>query len=80
MAEVARRIGQILVRVGHITEEQLEEGLRTQKQYALMNKRKPLGRILVEAGYLEERHLESALSIQRSMSVVRRSKRKRTVK
>ena len=80
MAEVARKIGQILVRMGHITQEQLEEGLRIQKQYALVNNRKPLGRILVEAGYLEERHLESALSIQRNMSVVRRSIRRRTMK
>ena len=76
MTNVARRIGEILVGMGHISRDQLEEGLRIQERCDLANDHKPLGRILVETGYLSEKHLESALSIQRSMSIVRRSRRK----
>lgn len=54
-----RRFGQTLVRLGKITEEQLEEALEEQK-----NTKQQLGDILFEKGWIRERDVMDALEEQ----------------
>ena len=54
-----RLIGQMLVAKGHITDEQLEQALETQKQST-----QRIGEILVDLGFLEEQGLYETLAEQ----------------
>ena len=54
-----KKLGEILVRQGRITPEQLSEILRLQKETS-----KPLGQILVEKGFLNEEELTQILGEQ----------------
>lgn len=59
MGKSAKRIGEILVEKGFITQAQLQDGLSEQKMTGVF-----LGEILVKMGWLTTRHLLEALSEQ----------------
>ncbi|OIP92194.1 MAG: hypothetical protein AUK55_09870 [Syntrophobacteraceae bacterium CG2_30_61_12] len=52
-------LGQVLIRSGAISQEQLEIGLRQQQEWKL-----PLGEVLIKLGYLEETAMRKAISTQ----------------
>jgi type IV pilus assembly protein PilB len=54
-----KRIGEILVEYGYITQKQLEEGLSKQKQLNL-----PLGKTLVKLGFIDEIKILDVLAAQ----------------
>jgi len=64
MAE-KKLLGQLLVELGMITEQELESALKQQ-----IKAKKFLGRILVEQGFLEEKELKKALSIQAGIEII----------
>jgi len=59
MQKIPKKVGEILVERGLVTEQQLLAALDIQR-----NKRLPLGQILVEQGYIELEKLEAALARQ----------------
>ncbi len=59
------KLGDVLIRAGAITPEQLNEALAIQKQ-----KKKPLGKLLIELDYLTEDKLIASLSKQLNIPVV----------
>lgn len=59
MAKLRKRLGDLLIEVGLITQEQLEKALNVQKK---MGKR--LGRVLVELGFISEQSMIEALEFQ----------------
>jgi type IV pilus assembly protein PilB len=63
--EDRRPLGQILIEMGAMTEEQLQEGLQLQKE-----KSGVLGQILVEAGIISAEDLLQALATQHGMQIV----------
>lgn len=63
-AIIRRKIGQVLLREGAITEAQLQEALEISKTSP-----KRLGAILVDLGYLDEARLDHALELQSEMPV-----------
>ena len=63
-------IGQILVDMAVITQEQLEEALEKQKQLRKRGKRSPLGVLLVEMGYTTYDNYLNALSKHFNMPIV----------
>lgn len=63
-AIIRRKIGQVLLREGLITEAQLQEALEISKTSP-----KRLGAILVDLGYLDEARLNHALELQSEMPV-----------
>jgi type IV pilus assembly protein PilB len=65
MAKSAKRIGEILIEKGFITEAQLHDALTEQKLSD-----KFLGKILVDKGVIADRDLIAALAEQFGMSVV----------
>ncbi|MFA5645190.1 MAG: ATPase, T2SS/T4P/T4SS family [Candidatus Ratteibacteria bacterium] len=64
MAE-KKLLGQLLIELGMITEQDLESALKQQ-----IKAKKFLGRILVEQGFLEEKELKKALSIQAGIEII----------
>jgi len=58
------RIGEILVRLGHLREEQLERALRLQEKPTQQGVQRTLGEICVEQGWCEMRHIAEAMRIQ----------------
>ncbi len=60
-----RRIGRILVKLGKVTREQVQEGLQTQSQ-----RRLPLGQLLVELGYITDEDINQALAAQAGMETL----------
>ena len=60
----APRIGQILLSLGHLNEEQLQQGLQLQQQLRRQGIRRSLGEICVERGFCEMRHVAEAMRIQ----------------
>jgi hypothetical protein len=58
------RLGQILVRQGHLTEEHLNQALSVQKELLEKGVRRTLGEICVEQGWCEMRHIAEAMRIQ----------------
>src|SRR5262245_48887506 len=60
------RLGTVLVKSGRITEKQLQEALRLQKETL-----KRLGYILIDAGYVKEAELKEALRLQITQIVYR---------
>ena len=65
MAERRKRLGDILVSAGKITEEQLLEGLKAQKVFG-----KKLGEILVDNGYVTEEQIIDAIEEQTGIKKV----------
>lgn len=65
MQKPSKRIGEILVARGFITEAQLRDGLLEQKINNVF-----LGEILIKKGWLSERHLLEALSEQFGIPLV----------
>ena len=59
--EASSLLGDILIGLGDITEDQLDEALQKQK--------KPLGEILVEEGMVKASEVEKALEVQKSAGV-----------
>lgn len=62
---IRKRIGELLVESGLITEQQLEQALMLQK-----SKNKRLGKIIVELGYVSERQIAEAIAKQLSLPLV----------
>jgi type IV pilus assembly protein PilB len=60
-----RRIGRILVKLGKVTREQVQEGLQMQA-----NRRLPIGQILVELGYVTDEDISQALAAQAGMETL----------
>lgn len=60
-----RRLGRVLMKMGKLTREQVDEALEIQKK-----RRGPLGRILVELGYITEDELNEALAAQKGMEII----------
>jgi len=67
---VRRRIGEVLVEQGAITQEQLEAALEAQKSAQKDRRRVRLGTLVVELGYATERQLASALATALSLEVI----------
>lgn len=65
MALVRKRLGEILLEAGMITEEQLQEALIQQK-----STNKSLGQILIESNYVTESNIKDALELQFGISYV----------
>ncbi|MBT9545065.1 MAG: Flp pilus assembly complex ATPase component TadA [Candidatus Sericytochromatia bacterium] len=65
MALVRKRLGEILLEAGMISEDQLEEALVQQK-----NTSKSLGQILIESNYVTESNIKDALELQFGISYV----------
>lgn len=59
--EAGKRIGEILIDIGALERDKLEEGLERQKKE---KDGKKIGEILVEEGYVREIDLDRALDIQ----------------
>jgi hypothetical protein len=59
-------IGQILVALGKITKEQLQEALESQSASTDEN-RKPLGQILLEKDYVDPNDIIEAIKVQMQM-------------
>jgi len=59
MQKIPKKLGEILIEQGLVTEEQLVAALGVQKK-----EKKPLGLILVKENYVEKEKLESALARQ----------------
>lgn len=60
-----KRISDILMEAGLVTQQQIDHALMLQK-----NKNKRLGKILIELGYVTERQIAEALATQLSLPVV----------
>lgn len=65
MALVRKRLGEILLEAGMISEEQLEEALTKQKA-----SNKSLGQILIESKFVTESNIKDALELQFGISYV----------
>ncbi|MEO0162805.1 MAG: hypothetical protein ABIL39_11770 [candidate division WOR-3 bacterium] len=63
-------IGEILIALGVITHEQVNEA-RWVQMNKYSGKGKPLGEIMVELGYITEADLNRALSLQRDLKTNR---------
>ena len=61
-----RRLGQILVDLGHLTEDQLWDVLEEQKQSA----GEIIGQVAIRMGFVSEAHVSEALAEQWGMPVV----------
>ena len=60
------QVGEILVRVGALTADELAEGLRSQR-YLVGQSESPLGQVLVEHGFVESTVIDAALQRQSEM-------------
>ena len=59
MGKISRKLGEILIESGLVTEQQLLAALSMQE-----SNKKPLGEILIEQGYIPKEQLEAALARQ----------------
>lgn len=59
-------IGQILVALGKITKEQLDEALRVQNSLT-KDLKKPLGQVLLELDYVDPNDIIEAIRVQMQM-------------
>jgi type IV pilus assembly protein PilB len=59
-----RLLGRVLVKMGKLTKDQVEEALAIQKQ-----KRGPIGQILIDLGYITDQDLTLALAAQAGMEI-----------
>jgi len=60
-------IGELLIKLGKLTHEKLEEALKLQKQ---SSQKKRLGELLVELGYCSEDDIVEALSVQTGLPII----------
>jgi len=60
-----RQLGRVLVKMGRITRQQVDEALDIQRK-----QRGPIGQILVELGYIDEQMLQLALAAQVGMEPI----------
>ena len=60
-----RRLGRILIKMGKVNRDQVQEALTLQKQ-----RRLPIGRLLVELGYVTDQDVSMALAAQAGMETV----------
>ncbi len=58
-----KRLGEILIELGKLSEQQLERALKVQATQAA-DEKFPIGRILLEEGYIEPNDLIEAIKIQ----------------
>ncbi len=58
-----KKLGEILIELGKLTESQLERALKIQAKQAA-DEKFPIGRILLEEGYIEPNDLIEAIKIQ----------------
>ncbi|MGC9530225.1 MAG: hypothetical protein ACP5G2_06455 [Candidatus Bipolaricaulaceae bacterium] len=63
--EEGKRLGEILVDLGQVTQREVEQALQLQTQQATD---KPLGQILIENGWADEQGVSRALVIQGRLS------------
>jgi len=61
-----RKLGEILIEKGYITEKELMEAMEAQKEL-----KKPLGELLIEMGYITSKELVEALSEQYGIPVLK---------
>jgi type IV pilus assembly protein PilB len=67
---VRRRLGEVLVEQGAITDEQLEAALEAQREAAKERRRIRLGAVVVEMGFATERQVAAALAAALSLEMV----------
>ncbi|HEX4654620.1 MAG TPA: ATPase, T2SS/T4P/T4SS family, partial [Mycobacteriales bacterium] len=65
-----RRLGEVLVEQGAVTEQQLEAALEAQREAARERRRVRLGQVLVDMGFASERQIASALAGALSLEIV----------
>ena len=65
-----RRLGEVLVEQGAVTEQQLEAALETQREAARERRRVRLGQVLVDMGFASERQIAAALAGALSLDLV----------
>ena len=65
-----RRLGEVLVEQGAVTEQQLEAALEAQKEAARDRRRIRLGQLLVDMGFATERQIATALAGALSLETV----------
>lgn len=58
------KIGTLLLRVGYISEEQLETAVSLQTMLARFEEKQPLGKILLDYGYISQTQLDDVLRMQ----------------
>ncbi|MGQ9594905.1 MAG: sensor histidine kinase [Anaerolineae bacterium] len=58
------RLGEILVRMGHLSQERLEEALRIQAELAQQGMERRIGQVLLDLGYIQPEHLELVVAEQ----------------
>src|SRR3954471_23397756 len=67
---VRRRLGEVLVEQGAITEQRREDGLEAQREAARERRRIRLGTLVVELGFASERQVAAALAAALSLDPV----------
>ncbi|MDQ1694796.1 MAG: type pilus assembly protein PilB [Frankiaceae bacterium] len=67
---VRRRLGEVLVEQGAITDEQLEAALEAQREATRERRRVRLGTLVVEMGFANDRQVASALATALSLQLV----------
>ena len=65
-----RRIGEVLVEQGLLTEEQVGQALELQRTVAAGAPRKRIGTIVIEAGFATERQVAEALAVALDLALV----------
>ena len=65
-----RRLGEVLVEQGAVTEQQLEAALEAQREAARERRRVRLGQVLVDMGFASERQIAAALAGALSLDLV----------
>jgi type IV pilus assembly protein PilB len=69
-APVRRRLGEVLVEQGALTEEQLARTLETQREYSREGRRMRLGPLLVELGHVSDRQIATALAAALNLELI----------
>ncbi|MDX6197569.1 MAG: hypothetical protein QOJ79_720 [Actinomycetota bacterium] len=64
-----RRLGEVLVEAGVITEDQLMQALATQAETPAGQRRKRLGAVIIEAGFATDRQIAESLAAALSLNV-----------
>jgi predicted HTH transcriptional regulator len=70
-SEQPLRTGEILVKMGYVTRQQLEEALIEQQELSRLGHRQKLLSIMVESGIITEEQLRTVLAIQSARIAIR---------
>lgn len=70
-SEQPLRTGEILVKMGYVTRQQLEEALIEQEELSRHGHRRKLLSIMVESGIITEEQLRTVLAIQSARIAIR---------